>query len=206
MKIQVLNKQGTKVKDLNIKDEVFGIEPHKEAIYLVVKAQRAAMRQGTAKTKNRSEVRGGGRKPYRQKGTGRARQGSIRAPQYPGGGVVFGPTPRKYNQKVNKKVANLAMRSALSHHKQNKSLIVLDNLEIDKIKTKEFAKLLNNIKANNKVLILPNTLNDNLVLSARNIPNVSLEKANHSSVYDILNANTLVLTVDSIKYFEEVLI
>lgn len=205
MKYQVLNQQGTKVKDLNLNETVFGIEPHQQAIYEVVTAQRAAMRQGTHKVKGRSEVRGGGRKPYRQKGTGRARQGSIRSPHYVGGGVVFGPTPRSYAKKVNKKVGRLALKSALSYHALNNTLIVVDKVELEAPKTKEFKQVLNNLKAFNKVLFADTEVSRNLLLSGRNIPGTQIQLANHASVYDILNADFLLLTVDAVKYFEEAL-
>lgn len=205
MKVQVLNQQGAKVSDLVLNETVFGIEPHQGAIYEVVKAQRAAMRQGTHDVKGRSEVRGGGKKPWRQKGTGRARQGSIRAPHWVGGGVVFGPTPRSYRVKVNQKVRNLALRSALSHHAGEKSLVVVDKFEFAAPKTKDFKQALEALKVNQKVLVVDVMLAENLVLSSRNIPNVQVGLANHVSVYDILNAKQLLLTVEAVKYFEEAL-
>lgn len=205
MKIQVLNQSGQKVKDLNLNKEVFDIEVHQAAIYEVVKAQRAAMRQGTHDVKGRSEVRGGGRKPYRQKGTGRARQGSIRAPHYVGGGVVFGPTPRSYRKKVNQKVRALALKSALSFHAQNNTLVVVDKVELKEAKTKAFKEILNNLKVGNKALMADVKMDDNVALSSRNIPQFRLSLANHTSVYDILNAKHLVLTLEAVKYFEEVL-
>ena len=205
MKVQVLNQQGAKVSDLVLNDFVFGIEPHQGAIYDVVKAQRNAMRQGTHDVKGRSEVRGGGRKPWRQKGTGRARQGSIRSPQWVGGGVVFGPTPRSYRVKVNQKVRNLALRSALSHHVANKSLVVVDKIEFAKPRTKDFTETLKALKVDKKVLVVDVKLAQNLILSSRNIPTVRVGMANHVSVYDILNAHQLLLTVEAVKYFEEAL-
>lgn len=205
MKVQVLNQQGAKVSDLVLNELVFGIEPHQGAIYEVVKAQRAAMRQGTHDVKGRSEVRGGGRKPWRQKGTGRARQGSIRSPQWVGGGVVFGPTPRSYRVKVNQKVRNLALRSALSHHASEGSLIVVDKIEFAAPKTKDFTQALEALKVNKKVLVVDTKLEQNLVLSSRNINTVQVGLANHVSVYDILNAHQLLLTVEAVKYFEEAL-
>lgn len=205
MKVQVLNQQGAKVSDLVLNDAVFGIEPHQGVLYEVVKAQRNAMRQGTHDVKGRSEVRGGGKKPWRQKGTGRARQGSIRSPQWRGGGVVFGPTPRSYRVKVNQKVKALALRSALSLHVKQDSLILVDKFEFNAPKTKDFSKALNALNVNKKVLVVDVNLAENLVLSARNIPGVSMGLANHVSVYDILNAHQLLLTVEAAKYFEEAL-
>lgn len=205
MKIQVLNQQGKKVNDLEVNDFVFGIEPHQGAIYEVVRAQRNAMRQGTHDVKGRSEVSGGGKKPWRQKGTGRARQGSTRAPHWVGGGVVFGPTPRSYRVKVNQKVRNLALRSALSHHVQESSLIVVDKFEFNAPKTKDFTAALNALKVDKKVLVVDVQLAENFLLSSRNVPTVSVGLANHVSVYDILNAHQIVMTVDAVKYFEEAL-
>jgi large subunit ribosomal protein L4 len=189
---------------IELKDYVFGLEPHSQAIYDVVYAQRAAMRQGTHATKNRALVSGGGKKPWRQKGTGRARQGSTRAPQWYHGGIVFGPTPHKYNVKVNKKVRQLALRSALSSHFKNNSLVIVDELKFDSIKTKQALSLLNSLNVSNKTLVVDLQFDDNFLLSARNIPTVSLVEANFASVYDILNAKTLVLTSAAVKYFEEV--
>jgi len=205
MKVQVLNQQGAKVIDLVLNETVFGIEPHDSAIYEVVKAQRNAMRQGNADVKGRSEVRGGGRKPYRQKGTGRARQGSIRAAQHVGGGVIFGPTPRSYRVKVNQKVRNLALRSALSQHALNKTLVVVDKIEFASPKTKDFTAMLAALKVNQKSLVVDTAICDNTLLSSRNIPTTAVGVANHVSVYDLLNAKQLVLTVEAVKYFEEAL-
>ena len=197
-----LNGDKTQITKINLSDHVFGIEPHEQAVFDVVTNQRAKMRQGTHATKNRSLVSGGGKKPYKQKGTGRARQGSTRSPQWVGGGVVFGPTPHSYGGKVNQKVRQLALRSALSHHVKNNSLIVIDELKFDIIKTKQVAQLLKTIKATGKVLFLDLLFDDNFVLSAKNIPSVMIQTVNRSSVYDILNANTLVLSAQAVQYFE----
>lgn len=206
MKIKVINQKGTKVKDLDLKKEIFEIEPHKHAIHQVVVAHLAALRQGTADTKGRSEISGGGKKPYRQKGTGRARQGTIRAPHYVGGGTVFGPTPRCYAKKVNKKVKELALRSALSMHAQNGSLVVLDKIEISEIKTKNVVEILKNIGTKeNKTVILSKNVDEKLFRSANNIPYLFLAKPTDATVYDILNCKKLVLTEDSILHYEEVL-
>ncbi len=205
MKYDVINQLGKKVKDVVLSKEIFEIEPHKHAIHQVVVAHNAALRSGNADTKGRSEVRGGGRKPYRQKGTGRARQGTNRAPQFVGGGVVFGPTPRSYVKKVNKKVKDLAFRSALAYHAQNKTLIILDKLEVQEIKTKKMVEMLKAIKANNKTVLVDNQLSKELLLSASNIPYLVINQASHCTVYDMLNCKNLVLTEDAIKHYEEVL-
>ncbi|MDL2292362.1 50S ribosomal protein L4 [Acholeplasma sp. OttesenSCG-928-E16] len=204
-KYDVFSIEANKKSSITLSDRVFGIEPHQQALFDVVNAQRAAMRQGTHDVKNRGEISGGGRKPWRQKGTGRARQGSIRSPQWRGGGVVFGPTPRKYNVKLNQKVRQLALKSALSYHAVNNSLIIVDSLTIESAKTKLFAQLLKGLGIEGKVLVVDMNLSENIVLAARNIPTVNLTEANHSSVYDILNCKKLLVTKEAIKYFEEVL-
>ena len=204
-KYNVVTLGADKKGSITLSDHVFGIEPHQQAVYDVVNSQRAAMRQGTHDVKNRGEISGGGRKPWRQKGTGRARQGSIRSPQWRGGGVVFGPTPRKYNVKFNQKVRQLALRSALSYHTANNSLVVVNELRLESAKTKLFANLLKDLNINGKVLVIDNAIDDTIAIAARNIPTVSLAIGSHASVYDILNCKTLVLTKDAVKYFEEVL-
>ncbi len=203
--IALLNQSGEKVKDLKLNDEIFGIEPNQQVVYDVVNAQRAAMRQGTHDTKTRMEVRGGGRKPWRQKGTGRARQGSIRAPQWVGGGVAFGPHPRSYAVKVNRKVAQLGLKSALSSKVVNGTLVAVDNIQFNEIKTKNFVQFLKDIKVEGKTLVVVENLTEELVLSSSNIPGVFVCAANHTSVYDILCYANLVITEGSVKYFEEVL-
>ncbi|HBD74088.1 MAG TPA: 50S ribosomal protein L4 [Acholeplasmataceae bacterium] len=203
--LTVVSQAGKTVEKLTLKDEVFGIEPHKQAIFDVVQAQRAAMRQGTSKTKDRSEVSGGGRKPWRQKGTGRARTGSIRSPQWRGGGIVFGPTPRSYTVKLNQKVRQLALRSALSYHQKSNTLIVLDKLVVETPKTKDFKTMLDGLKIKGKVLFVAPSFNDKEILAARNIPSVQFSTASHVSVYDILNAKHLVLTKDAALALQEVL-
>ena len=205
-KIDVLNLQGEVVSTLELNDKVFNQEWNDQIIYDVVKAQRAAMRIGSSQTKNRSDVSGGGKKPYRQKGTGHARQGTIRAPQYRGGGHVFELHPRDYSFPVNKKVRRQALRIALSDKVLNNKVIVLSELNVEEVKTKTIVNVLNAVKASGKTLVLVNELNDNLELSARNIPTVACCLSNHSSVYDILNAESLVLTQDVVKYFEEALL
>jgi large subunit ribosomal protein L4 len=204
-KLQVLNQEGSKVTDLTLNEYVFGIAPHNQALYDVVNAQRAAMRQGTHDTKTKAEVSGGGKKPWKQKGTGRARQGSTRSPQWRHGGIVFGPTPRSYDVKVNRKVAQLAMRSALSYHQANNQIVVVENLSVGEAKTKEFAALLSKLNITQKVLIVDTVFADSVFLAARNLPNVMLVQASHASVYDLLNCKQLLLTQNAVKYFEEVL-
>ena len=205
--IALLNQSGEKVRDLVLNDEIFGIEPNTQVIYDVVNAQRAAMRQGTHDVKNRSEVRGGGRKPFRQKGTGRARQGSIRAPQWRGGGVVFGPTPRSYSFKLNRKVKQLGLKSVLSYKVQENELVAVEAIKFEEIKTKNFIKFLENIKVEGKTMVVCSEaeLTVEAVLSASNLPNVFLAPANNASVYEILCYKNLVLTEGAISYYEEAL-
>ena len=205
-KLNVLNQAGEKVGNIELSDHVFGITPHQQALFDVATAQRAAQRQGTSAVKNRSEVSGGGKKPWRQKGTGRARQGSIRSPQWRGGGVVFGPTPnRNYNVKLNKKVRNLAFRSALSLFLKEEKLVVLDDLVIENGKTKDFQAVLNNLKLDGKTLFVGKELVETNVRAGRNIPVVSFATTNHLSVLDILNSHNLVFTKDAIEAIEEAL-
>ena len=203
--IALLNQTGEKVKDLKLNDAVFAVEFNQQVVYDVVNQQRAAMRQGTHDTKGRSEVRGGGRKPWRQKGTGRARQGSIRAPQWVGGGTVFGPTPRSYAFKLNKKVRALAMRNVLTYKLNENKLTAVDTIVLDSIKTKEFVKVLNNLKVEGKTMVLvsPEELTETLNLSARNVETVFVTPVDNASVYEILTFKNLVLTEAAVKYFEE---
>ncbi len=204
-KLAMLNQNGESVKKVNLKDEIFKVEENNQVIYDVVKQQRAAMRQGTAMTKNRSAVRGGGRKPYRQKGTGHARQGTIRAPQYVGGGVVFGPSPRSYKYKVNKKVRRLALKIALSEKLREKNLILVDEISLETRKTKEMVNILNKLKAEGKVMVVLGSVSDLVMTASRNIPNVYIELSNHISVYDILNANQIIITKEALEKIEEAL-
>lgn len=204
--VVVLNQLGAEVGQLELNDKVFAIEPNMQAVYDVVNAQRAGMRQGTHKTKTRSEVRGGGRKPWRQKGTGRARQGSIRSPQWVGGGVVFGPTPRDYSVKVNRKVVNLAVKSVLSSRLQSNNLVVVDTIALEDFKTKSLIQVLNNLKVSGKVIIITAEEDVNLSLAGRNIPNVYVQTKNHLSVYDLINSDVLILTEEVVKKYEEELV
>ena len=204
-KIDVLDVNGKKVDSIDLNDSVFAITPNEQALFDAVMLQRANVRQGTHSVKNRSAVSGGGRKPWRQKGTGRARQGTIRAPQWRGGGVVFGPTPRKYTLKMNKKVRRLALRSALSLKLQNNELVVVDKLEVKEPKTKDFMKVVNALGVERKGLFIGSELSENLVRSSNNVANVLVLEANEINVLDIMNVNKLVLSVDAVKKIEEVL-
>jgi large subunit ribosomal protein L4 len=204
-KLAMLNQQGESIGSLNLKDEVFAVEPNNQVIYDVVKQQRAAMRQGTVMTKNRSAVRGGGRKPYRQKGTGHARQGTIRAPQYVGGGVVFGPSPRDYSYKVNKKVRRLALKIALSEKLRGEDLIAVDSISLASFRTKEMVTVLNNLKVLGKVMVVLGETSELVDQASRNLPNVQTVLYNHISVYDIMNADKIIVTKDALEKIEEVL-
>lgn len=201
----VFNQAGEKISEVALNDAIFGITPNQQVLYDVVNAQRAALRQGTAKTKTRSEVRGGGRKPWRQKGTGRARHGSIRSPQWRGGGVVFGPIPRSYAVKVNQKVKQLALKSALSHIASENILVLVDNLTVAEPKTKLFAEIMNNLKLERNTLVLVDSMDKNLLLAANNLPNVLVREVSQASVYEILKVQHVLLTEGAVKYYEEVL-
>lgn len=203
LKVAVYNQDGANVNEIELNEAVFGIEPNNQTMFDMVLLQRASIRQGTHDTKGRSEVSGGGKKPWRQKGTGRARQGSIRAPQWRGGGTVFGPTPRKYGFKLNKKVARLALRSALSSKVQDNEFKVLDNIAFDAPKTKAMVKVLANLNAEGKTLLVVDEVTENVMLSARNIPNLMLLEATGINVYDILNSNNLILTEAAVRKIEE---
>ena len=203
--IVLLNQLGQQVGELALSENVFAVEDHQQAVFDTIVAERAAMRQGTQKAKTRSEVSGGGRKPWRQKGTGRARQGSTRSPQWRGGGVVFAPTPRSYVMKVNKKVVRLAMKCALTYKVQENNLIALNELTLQNFKTKGLVEVLNNVKAEGKILVITKEANDLLELAGRNIPNVLVETASHVSVYQMMNASCVVMTQDAVAYYEEVL-
>lgn len=202
--IVVLNQLGAEVGKLDLSEEIFGFTPNMQTVYDVVNAQRAGMRQGTHKTKTRTEVAGGGKKPWRQKGTGRARQGSIRSPQWRGGGVVFGPTPRSYKFKVNRKVVKNALKSLLASRFQTNNLVVVDKIELADFKTKSFVEVLKNLNAcDKKVVVITNEEDFNLYLASRNIPNVYVQTKSHLSVYDLINANMYVATEEVIKKYEE---
>ena len=203
-KIDVYNMEGKKVSDVELNDNVFGIEPNEAVVHSVLVNYLANQRQGTQSTKTRSEVSGGGRKPWRQKGTGRARQGSIRAPQWVKGGIALGPKPRSYKYTVNKKERRLAIRSVLSSKVLENNLVVLDKAEMKEIKTKDMVKTLANLKVEGKTLILLPEKNENVQKSARNIKNVKTTLVNTINVYDLLKYNKLVVTLDAVKKLEEV--
>lgn len=203
-KVEVINVEGKKVKELTLNDNVFGIEPNMNVVHSVVLNYLANQRQGTQNTKTRAEVAGGGRKPWRQKGTGRARQGSIRAPQWIKGGIALGPKPRSYKYKINKKEKALAVRSVLSAKLAENELVVVDQFGLNEIKTAKFAKILNNIKAEGKSLVVIPENDINVQKSARNIKGVKTTIVDTMTVYDILNARNLVITENAIKKIEEV--
>ncbi|RIX47885.1 50S ribosomal protein L4 [Paenibacillus nanensis] len=204
-KVTVFNVSGSQVGELELADSVFGIQPNAHVMHSAVVLQQAAERQGTHKTKGRSEVRGGGRKPWKQKGTGRARQGSIRSPQWVGGGTVFGPTPRTYGFKLPKKVRRLAIKSALSSKVIAESIIVLDQLTFAAPKTKEFKGILNNLKVDRKALVVTANYEDNVALSARNIPGVKFVAADGINVRDVLVYDKLIITKEAVEKVQEVL-
>ena len=205
-KYDVFNLENKKVSTMDISDEVFNIVPNKQAIFDVIVMQRASLRQGTHSTKTRREVSGGGRKPFRQKGTGRARQGSIRANLYRGGGIAFGPKPRSYSYKLNRKVRRLALRSILSQKVLDKSLTIVDSLVMPNIKTKDFIKVMDAFKFERKTLFVADISEDfdNAYLSMRNLPNVLFMTVEALNVYDISNANNIVMTQKAIDITKEV--
>ena len=201
--VTVYNMEGNEVETMELNDAVFGVEINEHLVHLAVVRQLANNRQGTQKAKTRSEVSGGGRKPWRQKGTGHARQGSIRAPQWTGGGVVFAPVPRDYEVKMNKKERRAALKSALTSKVQDNKLVVVDSLALAEAKTKEMQKVLTNLKAE-KALIVTAGDDQNVVLSARNIADVQTATVNTINVYDVMKHNTVVVTKDAVASIEEV--
>ena len=203
-KIDVFNIEGKKVSDIELNENVFGIKPNEKIVHIALVNYMANQRQGTASTKTRAEVAGGGRKPWRQKGTGRARQGSIRAPQWIKGGIALGPKPRSYKYTVNKKERQLAIRSVLSSKVLENNLVVVDSLPLKEIKTKEMVKALSNLKVEGKALIMLPEKNENVQKSARNIEGVKTTLVGTINVYDLLKYNKLVLTLDTVKKLEEV--
>ena len=201
--VVVYNMEGKEVGTIELNDAVFGVEVNEHLVHMAVVQQLANNRQGTQKAKTRSEVSGGGRKPWRQKGTGHARQGSTRSPQWTGGGVVFAPVPRDYSFKMNKKEKRAALKSALTSKVQDAKLIVVDELKFDEIKTKNFATVMSNLKVNKGLVVIAE--NDaNVVLSARNMADVNTTLVNNMNVYDVMNAKTVVLTKDAVAKIEEV--
>ena len=201
--VSVFNMEGKEVGTIELNDAVFGVEVNEHLVHMAVVQQLANNRQGTQKAKTRSEVSGGGRKPWRQKGTGHARQGSTRSPQWTGGGVVFAPVPRDYSFKMNKKEKRAALKSALTSKVQDAKLIVVDELKFDEIKTKNFATVMSNLKVSKGLVVIAE--NDaNVVLSARNVADVNTTLVNNMNVYDVMNAKTVVLTKDAVAKIEEV--
>ena len=203
-KVDVYNIDGKKVSEVELNEEIFGIVPNEAVVHTVLVNYLANQRQGTQSTKTRAEVRGGGRKPWRQKGTGRARQGSIRAPQWIKGGIALGPKPRSYKYRVNKKERRLALKSVLSSKVMENQLVVVDSLPLKEIKTKSMVSALNNLKVEGKTLIVLPEKNENVQKSARNIENVKTSLVNTMNIYDLLKYNKLVLTLDAVKKIEEV--
>ena len=201
--VAVLNMAGTEVGTMELNDAVFGVEVNEHLVHMAVLQQLANNRQGTQKAKTRSEVRGGGKKPYRQKGTGHARQGSTRAPHYTGGGVVFAPVPRDYSFKLNKKEKRAALKSALTSRVAENKFIVLDELKLDEIKTKKFAEVMNNLKVE-KALVVLNDMDVNVIASAKNIPTVKTAQTNELNVFDVLKYDTVVTTKAAVATIEEV--
>ena len=205
-KVELLNLKGEKVKDINLNEEIFGITPNKNVLTDAIILSMASLRQGTHKTKNRSEVSGGGRKPWRQKGTGHARQGSIRAVQWVGGGNYGTPVPRDYSKKQNRKERQLAIRSALAEKVNANEMMVVENLTVSTPKTKEVLTALEGLKiADKKVLLVVKEFDDNLILASRNVQNLVLILANEINVLDIVGTDVMVITEEALKYVEEVL-
>lgn len=204
-KTQVLNQKGEQVKEINLKDSVWNTEVNEAVMHDAIVLAQASLRQGTASTKTRSEVSGGGRKPYKQKGTGNARQGSTRSPQWPGGGIVFGPKPRNYDKKQNRKERRLALKSALTSKFKDKELVVVENLALESNKTKEFNTMLKNLKIDGKALVVYGEDNENLFLASRNNDEVAVLAADEINVLDLVAANYLLIDESSVKKIEEVL-
>ena len=206
-KLDMLNLNGEKVKEINLKDNIWNIEPNNNVLHDAIVLTLASRRQGTHKVKTRSEVSGGGRKPWRQKGTGNARQGSIRAPQWRGGGIVFGPTPdRNYTKKMNRKERRLALKSALTYKAREKELILVDNIKFETNKTKEMMLLLNKLDlVNEKILLVINELDENICLASRNIGNIKAVLPEEVNTYDVVNADKMLLTESSLQKLEEVI-
>ena len=205
-KLSVLNIKGEKVGDITLNENVWGIEPNDAVLYDALTLARNNARQGTADTKTRSEVSGGGKKPWRQKGTGRARQGSTRAPHWIKGGIVFGPHPRSYAKKMNRKERRLALKSALSYKVIESEMIVVDNFDLETGKTKDAKAALNNLKVNKKVLLVVDELNDNVILATRNLNNVVLLEASEINTYDVVASDNMIITEKAVNAIEEVLV
>ena len=204
-KLSVLNIKGEKVNDITLNAEIWGIVPNDAVLYDAITLTRNSQRQGTHETKTRSEVSGGGRKPWRQKGTGRARQGSIRAAQWYHGGVVFGPHNRNYDKKMNRKERRLALKSALAYKALDNKLVVVDNFNLESNKTSEARNILKTLTSDKNILIVTEELNDNLILATRNLENVILLQTSEINTYDVIAADTMIITSDAMKTLEEVL-
>lgn len=204
-KLDIINLKGEKTNDIKLNDTIFNIEGNDIVLKKALDLQMASLRQGTHKTKTRSEVSGGGRKPYRQKGTGNARQGTIRAPHYVGGGVVFGVTPRSYSFKMNKKERALALKTALTHKANEKSIVVVDTLNTESIKTKDVKKLIENLKLAGKILFISSGDAENLYLATRNLGYALVITMDEINCYDLVNADTVVMDEATVKHIEEVL-
>ena len=204
-KLDIINLKGEKTSDIKLNDEIFNIEGNDVVLKKALDVQMASLRQGTHKTKTRSEVSGGGRKPYRQKGTGNARQGTIRAPHYVGGGVVFGVTPRSYTFKMNKKERELAIKTALTYKAKEKNIVVVESLNTESVKTKDVKKLMESLKLAGKVLFISSGDAENLYLATRNLGYAAVIMANDINIYDLINADTVVVEEAAVKYIEEVL-
>ena len=205
-KLSVLNIKGEKTSDTSLNKELWAMEPNDAVLYDAITLSRNSLRQGTASTKTRSEVSGGGIKPWRQKGTGRARQGSTRAPHWRHGGVVFGPHPRDYDKKMNRKERRLALKSALAYKAIDNELVIVDSFKLETSKTKEVVSILNNLKVSKNVLIVVDELDENMVLATRNLSNVILLEANEINVLDIISSDYMIVTEKAIKMIEEVLV
>ncbi|MCS8570190.1 50S ribosomal protein L4 [Pediococcus pentosaceus] len=203
--VSLFKQDGTKNGDVELNADIFGIEPNNDVVFEAVVMQRASMRQGTHAVKNRSAVRGGGRKPWRQKGTGRARQGSIRSPQWRGGGIVFGPTPRSYAYSIPKKMRRLALKSVLSQKVLDENLVVVDEFKFETPKTKDFAQSLGNLNVDKKALLVLEEDNESAVLAARNLSNVKIVEPEGINVLDIMNSDKLVITQKALSQVEEAL-
>lgn len=203
--VSLFKQDGTKNGDVELNADIFGIEPNNDVVFEAVVMQRASMRQGTHAVKNRSAVRGGGRKPWRQKGTGRARQGSIRSPQWRGGGIVFGPTPRSYAYSIPKKMRRLALKSVLSQKVLDESLVVVDEFKFETPKTKDFAQSLGNLNVDKKALLVLEEDNESAILAARNLSNVKIVEPEGINVLDIMNSDKLVITQKALSQVEEAL-
>lgn len=204
--VSVLNIKGEKVSDITLNEAIWGIEPNDAVLYDAIRLTRNALRQGSASTKTRSEVSGGGRKPWKQKGTGRARQGSIRSPQWYHGGVVFGPHPRSYDAKMNKKESRLALLSALAYKVIESEMIIINNFDLESNKTKDILNILKSLKAEKNVLIIVEELSENMIYATRNLKNIILLQAGEINTLDIISADRMIVTEAAVKQIEEVLI